>query len=235
MNDSNWGFTTVIDEDFCVTAIGDLPEVDIQSATGVSTAIVAASGTEAEDGWVELPVAASDDDDVAALSGGALNVVCAQDVDFKARVRWSSVTDIRSFIGLGDSIASADESSFDAASGTVTIGDMSDAVGFFIDGDDSTVQFRCVSANTDVVVINQALGATYNPVAGTPITFGMHITAGATSVVFSINGKTVYTYTGTAAVSAAADLTPIVQNFEQGTANDLEVDRLFCRKGRGNG
>ena len=48
--DTDLGFSTYL-EDFLVTVIGDLPEIDIQSATGVSTAILA----NQRNGVVEIP------------------------------------------------------------------------------------------------------------------------------------------------------------------------------------
>lgn len=235
MNDSVRGNTEKF-EDFLVTAIGDLPEIDIVSATGVTTAIVAASGTEAEDGWVELPVGSSNDDDVAAVSFGALNFFASVDIEMEARVRISATTDNKFFIGFGDSIASADETSFSRTAGTLTIDTMSDAIGFAFDQDDTTPQIVCAAGKADAVTLDAALGTTYNLTAGEPAVFKVYVAAGAKFAQFYINGKLVYTANvASALITTTAGLTPGVWHYEQATAADLEVDYLYSRKARGNG
>lgn len=219
-------------EDFNVTALADLPEIDTQSATGVTNAVVAAG----KSGWMQIPIAASNDDDVGAISFGILSYQADTDIMMSARVRLSAITDNKFFIGFGDSIASADETSFSVTTATTSIDTMSDAIGFVFDNDETTPVIHCVSGNTDAIVIDKALASSYNPVANTSYVFSVYLAAGATSAQFRINGKLVYTWvkgTGTStAVSTSATLVPGVWCYEQASAFNMDIDYIHARQAR---
>lgn len=229
--DTNIGFDEKF-EDFNVTALADLPEIDSQATGGSTNAVVAAG----KSGWMRVPVVSSNDDDVGAISFGLLSYQADTDIMMSARILVSDITDNKVFIGFGDSIATADETSFSVTAATTSIDTMSDAIGFIFDNDATTAVWHCVSGNTDAVVIDKALGSQYNLVASTPTTFSVYVAAGASSAQFRINGKLVYTWTkaagGSTAVSTSATLVPGVWNYEQGTAYDCDIDYIHARQAR---
>lgn len=216
-------------EDFLVTAVADLPEIDQIGVTGVATEVVSA----AADGRLRLGPAATDDDDVAAVTFGDLNWTAgATDMKMEARFFLSSVADNKFFVGFGDSIASSDETSFSATTDTVTIDTMSDGIGILFDEDATTDVLWCVAGKTDAVTVDQELDAKYNPTAATAITLGVFISADRKSARFYVNDEEVYRVDGSTTLVAAVDLVPGVWAYEQGTAFNLDVDYLYATKGR---
>jgi len=217
-------------EDFLVTAIADLPEIETLAVTNVAVTEIKALGI---DGRLNVGVDVSDDDDIAAVSFGKLNWRSgATDIKMEARIFITSITDNKFFVGFGDSLASADETSFSATTDTVTIDTMSDGIGILFDNDATTKVLWAVAGKTDAVTVGQALNAKYNPVADQALTLGCYLSADRTSAAWYVNNEEVYRVTGTTTLVAATDLVPIVQNFEQGTANIVSVDYLDGEKGR---
>lgn len=225
-------------EDFLVTAIGDLPEVDVQSATGVTTAILA----NQIGGVAEIPVVTSNDDDVAAISTNLNWSVDANGYLIgEWRVKWdTSVADMFWFIGFGDSIASADETSFGASADVYDILTMSDGVGFVFDNDATTPRVVPVAGSTDALTYQSILSSRFTPVVNTYYVFRVEVGPGAVAIEYSIDGEVV-----ARAARAAGTTTPYartsvslaagVWNYEQATANEIEVDYIFARKGRATG
>lgn len=212
-------------EDFDVTAIGDLPEIDVQSATGVTTAILAAQ----HGGVVEIPMGTSDDDDLGAVTFGGLNYhVAESDLECEIRMRVETTTDPKWFTGFGDSIATADETSFSATTDSVTIDTMSDGAGFLFDNDATTKNIWCVAGASDAVTVGKVLGSEYNLAADEWATFRVWIAKGGRAIQWSINGKEVHAVyrksDESVLVGATATLVPGVWNYEQGTAADVEID-----------
>lgn len=220
-------------EDFLVTAIGDLPEIDIQSATGVSTAILA----NQLGGVVELPVAASDDDDVAAVSTNLNWQVGPGGLIGEVRMKIdTSVGDMKWFVGFGDSIASSDETSFSATTDTVTIDTMTDGIGFLFDNDATTKRIWCVSGTGDAVTVGQVLPARHNFAVDTYKTFRVSVSADGLTAEWSIDGEVVHHVEGTTVlVSRTAGLALGVWNYEQGTTYEVEVDYLEAWASRDSG
>jgi len=214
-------------EDFAVTAIADLPEVDFLSATGVATEI-----NPDADGRLRLDPAASNDDDITAVSFNLNYVAGEGDLYMEARFFIDVITDNKFFVGFGDSLASTDESSFSASTDTVTIDTMSNAIGILFDNDATTQNLWAVAGATDSVTVSTVLPSRLNPVATEAITLGVHLNADRTSAEFNVNGEVVHTVVGTTALVAAVALCPMVQAFEQGTAFNLDVDYLYARKPR---
>jgi len=216
-------------EDFLVTAIADLPEIDILGVTGETSAVVAGGA----DGRMRLSPAATDDDDQSAVSFG-MSQWTAGDAYLKmeARIILSNLTDNKYFVGFGDTIASTDESMFDAAADAVTIGTQSDAIGIFFDNDATNKNLWCVAAKTDTVTVEKNLSSVYNPVAATPTTLGVYLSQDRKSAQFYVNGEEVYRIDSSTTLVAAVDLVPCVVAYEQGTAFTLDVDYLYASKGR---
>ena len=215
-------------EDFLVTAIADLPEIDIVTVTGGGGAVVAGGA----DGRYRLDIVATDDDDVGAVSFGAVNWTAGDELKMEARIFLSAVTDNKYFVGFSDSLASADETTFSATTDTVTIDTISDGIGICWDGDASTAQLWAVAGKTDAVTVNQGLGADYNPVAATATTIGCYLSADRKSARFYVDGKEVHKIDSSTTLVAAVDLVPGVWAYEQGTAFNLDVDYLYAKKGR---
>ena len=216
-------------EDFLVTAIGDLPEIDVQSVTGVTNAIVAGGA----DGRFRLEIAATDDDDVGAVTFGAVNWTAGVDLYMQARIFLSSITDNKYFVGFADQIATGDDVIFDAAADAVTLGtDPVDAFGILFDNDATTKNFWCCAAKTNVVTLNKVLGARFNPAIDTALTLGCHVSADRKAMEFYINGETVHRVDSTTTLIAAVDLCPGVWAYEQGTAFNLDVDLIYGCKPR---
>ena len=212
-------------ESFLVTAIGDLPEVDVQSATGVTTAILA----NQKGGVVEIPVGASDDDDVAAISTNLNWQVEPGGLWGEARLKVdTSIADMKYFIGFGDSIASSDETSFSATTDTVTIDTMTDGIGFLWDGDATTLNHWCVAGKADAVTVGQVLtGNKHDFALNTYKTFRVWIAQDGLSAEWSIDGELVHHVESTTTlITPTASLAFGVWNYEQGTAYELEVDYI---------
>lgn len=217
-------------EDFLVTAIADLPEIDINTvaATGVTEVVAGA-----EDGRLRLGVDTSNDDDRAAVSFGDANWTAgATDLKMEARFFLSAITDNKYFVGFGDTIASADETIFSATTDTVTIDTMNDAIGILFDQDATTKVLWCVAGKTDAVTVEKALASKYNPAASVAVTLGVWLSADRKAARWYVNEEEVYQVTGTTTLVAAVDLVPIVCAFEQATAFNMDVDYLFATKGR---
>lgn len=215
-------------EDFLVTAIADLPEIDTQAVTGDTVAVVSGG----EDGRLRHSIATSNDDDVGATSFGALNWTAGTPLWMEARLFFSSVTDIKFFVGFGDSIASADETTFSATSDAVTIDTMSDAIGVLYDEDATTKQCWAVAGKTDVVTVSQGLGTVSKPSVDTAYTVGVFLSGDRRSAQFFINGKEVHNVTSDSTLIAAVDLVPGVWLYEQGSASNVDIDYISARKAR---
>ncbi|MDO8673046.1 MAG: hypothetical protein Q7O66_16685 [Dehalococcoidia bacterium] len=227
--DTSFGYVSKF-EDFQVTAIADLPEIDTLAVGATAVTEIKALGI---DGRLNVGVDTSNDDDNAGVSFGLLNWRSgANDLKMEARIFIDSITDNKFFVGFGDSLASADETSFSATTDTVTIDTMSDGIGILFDNDATTKVLWCVAGKTDAVTVNKALGAKYNPVAATALTLGCYLSADRRSACFYVNGEEVYRIDSSTTLVAATDLVPMVQNFEQGTANIISVDYLYGKKGR---
>lgn len=216
-------------EDFLVTAVADMPEIDVQVVGSKSTDIVAG----AEDGRLRLGVDNGDDEDVGAVTFGDLNWTAGgEGMKMEARIFLSSIADNKFFIGFGDTIATGDETSFSATTDTVTIDTMSDAIGILWDDDATTDVLWAVAGKTDNVTANKALSSVYNPVATEAITLGVYISGDRKSAVWYVNNKEVYRLDSDTTLIAAVDLVPGVWVYAQGTAFDLDVDYLYGSKGR---
>lgn len=224
-------------EDFLVTVIGDLPEIDIQSATGVSTAIQA----NQFGGVVEIPTANSNDQDVAAVSTNLNWTTNANGYLIgEARVKWDTSVDGHWFVGFGDSIASADETVYSVSGDTYAKATMTDAVGFYYNVDATTDRIICIATGSDAITTQTALSTRFNPIVGTYYVFRVAVGPGALSIEWSIDGEVVARADRapgltTAYVSVTAPLALGVWSYEEGTTNEIELDYLYARKGRMTG
>lgn len=217
-------------EDFLITAIADKPEIDIQAVTGETRAVVSAG----VDGRLRLAIANSNDDDVGAVSFGDLNYKAGTDIYAAARFFLSSVADVKLFIGLGDSAAAADETTFSATTDTITIDTQSDAIGLHFDNDSTTKQVWAVAGATDVVTVGYGLGTASwsNITVDTAQEWGVFLSADRKSARWYMNGKEVYALDSDTVLVGAVPLVPGVWAYEQGTAFNCDVDYLLGRKAR---
>ena len=216
-------------EDFDVTAMADLPEIDIQSVTGGGVAVV----NDGKNGRCRLDIAATDDDDVGAVSFGDLNWTGGESgMYMEARCFLSSIADNKYFVGFGDTVATADETTFSATTDTVTIDTMSDAIGILFDNDATTKNLWAVAGKTDSVTVNTSLPSRLNPVATTAFTLGLYLSEDRKSAEFYVNGESVHRIDSATTLIAAVALVPGVWAYEQGTAFNLDVDYIYAKMGR---
>ena len=216
-------------EDFLVTAIADLAEIDILSNDGGTAEVVA----DANDGRLRITLDGDNGDDVAAVTFGDPNWTAGQSsLKMEARIFIDDVTDYKLFIGFGDTIASGDETSFSATSDNVTMGAMSDAIGVAYDGDSTTAQLWAVAGAGDSVTVDKGLGTDTVPEAATPMTIGCWLSTDRKSAVFYVNGKEMYTINNSSVLVDASALVPGVWAYDQGTATNIDVDYIYASKGR---
>ena len=215
-------------EDFIVTAIADLPEIDVLANDGGTAEVTAGA-----DGLMRITLDGDNADDGAACSFGVLAYIAGDAyLKMEARIYIDDVTDYKLFIGFGDSIASADETSFSATSDVVTIDTMSNGIGVLWDGDSTTTQLWAVAGATDVVTVGQGLTSVYNPVAATFTTIGCLLSKDRKSAQFYVDGKEVYRIDSDSVLVAAASLVPGIWGYDQATATSIDMDYLYGAKGR---
>ena len=219
-------------EDFLVTVIVDLPEIDIVTVEAGGTTAISASKT---DGRVEIRTVADNDSDVGAVTFGAVKWLAGNSyLKMEARFELSTLTDNKYFVGFGDNIASTNggETGFDMALDTVTIGTMEDSIGIGFDQDASTLVLWCLSAENSNIRVEKALDSKYNPVAGVPTTFGVYLSLDRKSAVFYVDNEEVYRVDSDSVLIRAVDLVPGVWVYETQTVFDLDLDYLYGSKGR---
>lgn len=141
----------------------------------------------------------------------------------QARVKMSRITDAYLYVGFTD-LVTIEAPVISAGSAETITTNATDAVGFVFDTNFTTDTFHLVGVATDVDATVQTL--TSAPVADDYITLRVEITSAGVATFF-INGSPV----GTAmagAVTAAADLTPIVlaSNQDGTTALTCDVDYI---------
>lgn len=212
-------------EDFLVTLIGDLPEIEIGGAVTVSTTL--------GDGRARFTVENDNVDEVIACSFGAISWIAGNSpMQMEARLFVSDITDYKFFVGFGGSIASSAETSFSATTDTVTIDTMANAIGILFDMDASTKNFWCVAGKTDSVTVGKVLSDEYNVVAEKAITLGVSLSTDLKSASWHINGKEVYRLDSASTLVAAVGLVPGVWCYEQLNDHYVDMDYLFAKKGR---
>ena len=212
-------------EDFLITAIGDKPEIDIQTSS--STAITADA-----DGRLRITDGGGNDEDVGAVSFNLNWVAGESDLYMEARCFLSNLTDNKYFVGFADVIATADETTFSATTDTVTIDTISDGIGILWEGDATNLSLWAVAGKTDAVTVGQALPTRLNPVATVAFTLGCKLSLDRKFAEFYVNGELVHTVNSATTLVAAVALAPSVYTYAQGTAFNLDVDYLYAKKGR---
>lgn len=214
-------------EDFLVTALVDIPEIDIQSAES-STEIV--SG--AVDGRVQLAMGTGNSDESAAVAFN-LNWTAGDGyLKMEARIILSATTDNCYFVGFGDQIPSTEETIIFAPADVVTTGTQSDCIGILFDQDATTKNLWCVAQAGDSITLGKVQSSIYNPTASTPTTLGVYLSVDRKSAQFYVDGKEIYRIDNSSVLVDAVDLVPGVWAFEQATAFNLDVDYLYAAKGR---
>uniref|UniRef100_A0A6M3IH31 Uncharacterized protein n=1 Tax=viral metagenome TaxID=1070528 RepID=A0A6M3IH31_9ZZZZ len=215
-------------EDFLVTAVADLPEIDIKALAGGTTEVTAGA-----DGLLRIAGDGTDDEACGAVSFGVIGWMAGDAyLKMEARIYISAITDYKIFVGFGGSIASSAETSFSATSDVVTIDTMANGIGLLWDGDQTTDRLWAVAGATDVVTVNKGLDVIYNPVATTFTTLGCYLSLDRKSAVFYVDGTEVYRIDSDTVLVAAVGLVPGVWVYDQGTATNIDVDYLYGAKGR---
>lgn len=147
----------------------------------------------------------------------------------QARVKMSRITDAYLFVGFTDLIT-IEAPIISAGSVDTITTNATDAVGFMFDTNQSTDTFHLVGVATDVDATRQAITAA--PVADDYATFRIELSAAGVATFF-YNGLQVGTPMS-GAVTAAADLTPIVlaSNQDGTTALTCDVDYIHVAMNR---
>lgn len=167
-----------------------------------------------------------------ALNGcqvnGALNWTAAQGgLAFEARLLMSAITDVVVYVGLTDQV-SALEMPF-TLSGTTLTSNATNAVGVLFDTAATTDDWWLVGVAADVDATQQDTAVA--PVAATMETWRIEITTAGVATFYR-NGSAI----GTAlsgAVSASAQLTPVVAAFARGAASrTVDVDFISVQAQR---
>lgn len=216
-------------EDFLVTQLSDLPEMDFEPNDSGADDVVSGGA----DGRFRLSLDGDGSNDRAALTFGALNWTAGSGyLKMEARVIISAITDYTLFVGFGDAIATGDQTIFDAASDTVTSGSQSDAIGIFWDGDQSTDQLWAVAQANSSITVDKGLGTDTAPVGTIPTTLGVYLSKDRKSAQFYVDGKEVYRIDSDSVLISAVDLVPTVSCLDQGSATNIDVDYLYGVKGR---
>ena len=216
-------------EDFLVTAIADLPEIDFADGDSATEVVGGAA-----DGRVRLDLGTGNADELAGVSFGDVNWTAGDAyLKMEARIIISATTDNMYFVGFGDRIPSAaDETVITAPSDVVTTGTQSDAIGILWDADATTAQLWAVGQKTDVITVEKGLGTSDVPVAAVPTTLGVYLSKDRKSAQFYKDGKEVHRIDSATTLVAAVDLLPGVWAYEQATAYLVDVDYLYGVKGR---
>ena len=215
-------------EDFLYDVIADAAEISVLAPGSGTCEIVAA----AADGRIRLTSGGDGSDAEVAVSFGDMNWTAGVDLQMEARIVLSNLTDVRYFVGFGDTIAETSETMFDNPADVLAIGTQSDAFGLFYDNDATTKELFAVGAKTDSITVNHAIGAEYNPVAAVMTTLGCHLSADRKVACFYVDGKEVYRLDSATTLVAAVDLVPCVCVYDQGTTFNLDVDYLYGKKAR---
>lgn len=144
-------------------------------------------------------------------------------LEMQVRFKMSRITDAYAFIGFTD-LVTVEAPIISAGSVDTLTSNATDAVGFMFDTNMATDTFHLVGVATDVDATRQAISAA--PVADDYATFRLEVSA-AGAATFYLNGLQVGT-TMSGAVTAAADLTPIVavSNQDGTSALTAEVDYI---------
>ena len=159
---------------------------------------------------------------------------------FEARVKLSAVGTAveRIFIGFTDvQEGTLTEMPFTIAGTTITaVTNPDDAVGFIWEGDATNASWYPASQNSDSLVVdgttNVAVVDRVGPVATEWQTLKIDIGPGAKVAEFSVDGKVMYRYTGTATVTADVFLMPIIVVTEGTTAINFDIDYVHIESKR---
>ncbi|KKL87438.1 hypothetical protein LCGC14_1934690 [marine sediment metagenome] len=215
-------------EDFNVTAIADKPEVDITAIAGGTTEVIAG-----DDGRIQINGDGGNDEQVGAVSFGRVMYTAGNAwLKMEARLYLDTIADYKIYVGFGDSLASASETSMSATSDVVSSNTMSDGIAILKDGDSTTDALWAVAQNGDSVTVGQVLDSIYNPSASTFTTLGCYLSLDRKSAVWYVDGTEVYRVDGSTLLVDAVALVPGVWCYDQATGTNHVVDYLYGSKGR---
>ena len=164
---------------------------------------------------------------------------------FQARVKISALGtgSERVFVGLTDvQEDTLTEMPFTGATTVLTAsGNPDDAIGFFFEGDMTGAYWAPGAVKADAVTVGAATSAQTaterargNITAGQWHTLAMRIENEAKHVVYTVDGKTVYTYESTVGVITDVPLIPILVCTEGAGAMDVDLDYIGLEMGRDN-
>lgn len=231
-------------EDFTgVKVVADKPEWGVDTDPAVE--IVTNADSSGVGGVVRVTMDAGQSN-VGGLNIGGLQWSAYDNyLLFQVRVKLSALgaASERIFVGLTD--VQEDTLTEQPFTGATTVlsgsGNPDDAIGFFYEGDMTGSYFAPAAVKADAVTVGAAVSAQTATerglapvVAGEWVTLGMRIENAAKNVVFTVNGKTVYTYKSTVGVISDVALIPCFVVTEGTTAINFDVDYIHLEMGRDN-
>ncbi len=222
-----------LEEDFMVTAVGDLPELTTLNSNNGTVAIVASQ----LGGVIRLPTSGSDSDGDNLAIGFERSFMCAEDhMIYEVRLDRSSVSnDHALFLGFTD-LAAGDEIPFTKSSSTLSVTGSAEAVGFLWDEDTTNKAWTCVGAVGGSATVDQELGTVGSDIDVVDVwnTFRVDVGPGGKVVEYSINGIVVHRATSTSAlVSASTVFAWNVTAQSDGTGSPtIDVDYAYATGSR---
>lgn len=228
-NDTSFGEVRFF-EDFLEVAVADIPNISVLADGGGTAECVAGSA----DGRLSLVNAGAAGGEIGAVTTKGLNWTAGNSwLKMEARLIIDDITDYTVHVGFGNEIATGDSTAFTISGDVESSGGLADTIGFYRDGDATTDVWRCMAQNASSITANQELASRLNPVAAVPTTLTVYLSLDRKSAVWSIDGEEVYRVdANTDALVAAVDLVPGVWVLDEGTATTIEIDYLYCAKGR---
>lgn len=148
----------------------------------------------------------------------------------EAKLQLSAITTCYAFFGFTDNASTLEAPIISAGSANTITTNATDAVGFMFDTNMTTDNWWLVGVANDVDATAQNSG--YAPVAGTYATLRVEVSS-AGAATFFYNGVPVGT-TMSGAVTASADLTPViaVSKLSVAASMTMDVDYISVRKSR---
>jgi len=217
-------------EDFLGTAVADIPNISVLADGAGTTECVAG----AADGRLSLVSGGAGGGEIGSMTTLGLNWTAGGGwLKMEMRIAVDDITDYTVHVGFGNEIATGDDTAFTISGDVESSGTLADTIGFYRDGDATTAVWRCMAQNTSVITVQKELGVAHNPVAATFTTLGVYLSLDRKSAVWYIDGEEVHRVdANSSALIAAVDLVPGIWQLDEGTVTTIEVDYLYCAKGR---
>ena len=230
------GFVEYFEDFVAWDIVADKPELAVDTDPVVE--IVAGAG--GEDGVLRITMDAGQTNIGGALFGQLQWNIFDNGIEMEARVKLSAIGTADERVGVWFTDLQEDtlsEYPFTIATTVATAAaDPNDAIGFFWEGNPTNKSWYPLSQNSDSLVIDGVTNVDSTrrtpPVAATWQTLRMYVAPGAKYAEFYVDGKLLYTYSGTTAAVADVLMIPVFGCTEGTTAINADLDYIWVRKPR---